>query len=234
MSISFAGRLEVLRGGLIVSCQARSGDPFDAPHLIAAMAQAAECGGAVGLRVNGYDDIRAVRGKSALPIIGIAKFGDRSGVYITPTLRQAAAIVRAGAHIVALDATDRPRPDGRTTAELIRAIREDLDRPVMADISTLDEGVAAARAGADLVATTLSGTTPYSRQQAEPDLELVRELAAAVDAPVVAEGRLTNPEQVAACFGAGAYAVVVGRAITMPEEITRRFMLATPGARHRR
>jgi N-acylglucosamine-6-phosphate 2-epimerase len=228
MNRCFDDALNGLGGGLVVSCQARPGEPFDAPHLIAEMARAATLGGAVGLRVNGYANIRAVRRVSPLPIIGIAKVGDRSGVYITPTMRQAKAIARAGAGIVALDATDRPRPYGQTVAELIRVIREGLNRPVMADISTLEEGIAAARAKADLIATTLAGTTPYSAHLPGPDLDLVRELARAVDVPVVAEGRITTPEEVAACFDAGAFAVVVGRAITMPHEITRRFRSGTP------
>ncbi len=228
MSGPFEGALSALHGGLVVSCQARPGEPFDAPHLIAEMARAATLGGAVGLRVNGYANIRAVRRVSPLPIVGIAKVGDRSGVYITPTTRQASAVVRAGAEIVALDATDRPRPYGQTLHELIRFTREDLHRPVMADISTLEEGIAAARQGADLIATTLAGTTFYSAQLPGPDLLLVRELVRAVDVPVVAEGRITTPDDLEACFDAGAFAVVVGRAITMPHEITRRFNSRTP------
>jgi putative N-acetylmannosamine-6-phosphate epimerase len=226
----FGDQLHALRGGLVVSCQARTGEPFDAPHLIAEMARAATLGGAVGLRVDGYANIRAVRRVSPLPIIGIAKIGDRSGVYITPSMRQARGIVGAGAQIVALDATDRPRPYGQTLAELIRFTRDELQRAVMADISTLEEGIAAARANADLIATTLAGTTPYSSQLAGPDLHLVRDLVRAVDVPVVAEGRISNPEEVAACFDAGAFTVVVGRAITMPHEITRRFSARTPRA----
>jgi N-acylglucosamine-6-phosphate 2-epimerase len=228
MNRSFDELLSALHGGLVVSCQARPGEPFDAPHLIAEMARAATMGGAVGLRINGYANIRAVRRVSPLPVIGIAKVGDRSGVYITPTIRQASAVVRAGAEIVALDATDRPRPYGQTLAEVIRFTRVDLHRPVMADISTLEEGIAAAKQGADLIATTLAGTTPYSAQLTGPDLLLMRELARAVDAPVIAEGRITTPEELAACFDAGAFAVVVGRAITMPHEITRRFNSHTP------
>lgn len=64
----------------------------------------------------------------------------------------------------------------------------------MADVSTLAEGIAAAEAGADIVATTLSGYTPYSRQLETPDFELIAELAANVSVPIITEGRIATPE----------------------------------------
>ena len=94
--------IEKLRGGLIVSCQARPDSPFYGPSFMAAFARAAEMSGAVGLRVNGERDIHAVRSASSLPIIGINKQRtDEWPVYITPSLEAAREVTSAGAEIVA-------------------------------------------------------------------------------------------------------------------------------------
>ena len=219
-----------LRGGLIVSCQAREGWPLRDAGIMAAMARAAETGGACAIRANAPEDIAAIRAVVDLPIIGLWK-QDIPGyqVYITPTLSAARAVQAAGADIVALDATQLPHPDGRGAADLIAAVRSEMGALVMADISTLEEGIAAAAAGADLISTTLSGYTLYSAQLEGPDLELVRALSRAVSVPVVAEGRIRTPEEARAALDAGAYAVVVGTAITRPETITERFVRALSG-----
>ncbi|MFF4650865.1 N-acetylmannosamine-6-phosphate 2-epimerase [Streptomyces sp. NPDC001380] len=215
---------QALAGGLVVSCQALPGEPLHGPHFMAEMARAAELGGAVGLRINGPADVAAVRAASSLPVIGLWKDGDE-GVYITPTLRHALAVAEAGADIVALDATGRPRGDGLDLAATAAALHA-RGTLVMADVSTLDEGLAAAAAGADLVATTLSGYTPASPARSGPDLELVAALAARLAVPVVAEGRIATPEQAAAALAAGAATVVVGGAITRPAALTARFAAA--------
>ena len=208
---------------LIVSCQARADNPLHGPVYMGAMALAARDGGARAIRANGPDDIRAVKA-SGLPVIGIHKvFGDYP-VYITPNFAAAVAIVEAGAEIVALDCTLRPR-DGEHPQVLVRRIREELGAEVFADISTLDEGLAAADWGATYVATTLSGYTEATQPKPkEPDLALIEALAARIAAPIVAEGRFNTPELVRSGFDAGAYAVVVGTMITNPREITRRFV----------
>jgi putative N-acetylmannosamine-6-phosphate epimerase len=214
--------VEQVRGGLIVSCQALPGEPLHGADIMARMALAAWKGGAVGIRANGPDDIRAIRAAVPLPIIGILKDGD-SGVYITPTFKHAQLVVEAGADVVALDATGRPRPDGSLLAELIERIHSECGKPVMADVSTLEEALAAEQAGADFVAPTLSGYTPYSRQLAGPDFELLRAMANALKTPILAEGRITTPEDARMALVCGALAVVVGSAITRPQEITARF-----------
>jgi len=226
--------LEQLRGGLIVSCQASPESPLYGPSLMAAMAAAAVQGGAVGIRANGPEDIAAIRARVTVPIIGLWKqHHPGSAVYITPTPEAARAVARAGADLIALDATARPRPGGGTLRDLIAFVHQDLGRLVMADVSTLAEGEQALMAGADVLATTLAGYTPTSRQQQAPDLQLVAELAA-LGAPVVAEGRLRTPFQVAEAFRRGAFAVVVGTAITDPIWLTRQFARATPrGPRER-
>lgn len=224
--------LEQLRGGLIVSCQAPAGSPLAGPRFMAAFARAAELSGAVGVRVNGGADIRAVRHSVALPIIGIKKArADRWPVYITPTLADARLVVRAGADIVAIDATHRARPSGITPEAMIAAIKAELGCPVMADIDSLEEGLAAAAAGADLVATTMAGYTSSRATTAGPDLNLVAELAARVTAPVICEGRIRHPQDAVAALAAGAFAVVVGTAITNPVEITAAFTRAIAASR---
>lgn len=216
------------KGALVVSCQARADNPLHGPIHMAAMAHAAEQGGAKGIRANGADDIAAIRAVTSLPVIGIAKvWDDRFPVYITPGFAQAAEIARAGADIIGLDATPRPR-DGEPVERLIGRIRAELGKEVFADIATLEEGQAAHSAGATYVATTLSGYTEEtaSRKSEEPDLELLSALVAQVPAPIVAEGRFDTPDLVAEAFKRGVHAVVVGTAITNPREITRKFVQA--------
>ena len=215
-----------LRGGLIVSCQALPGEPLFGADIMARLAVAAERGGAVGIRANSPADIAAIRAASSLPLIGLSKV-DMAGfdVYITPTLADAIAVGEAGADIIALDATARPHPEG-TLASFIKRVQEATGKLVLADISTYDEARAAQDAGADFVSTTMSGYTPYSPQAEAPDLDLVRRLASALSLPVIAEGRIATPEQARAALDAGAWAVVVGGAITRPQQITERFARA--------
>lgn len=222
--------LAKLKKGLIVSCQARPGSPLRLPEVMAAMAKAAEVGGAAGIRANGPADISAIRAVTGLPIIGILKkeYPD-SEVYITPTLEDARIVAAAGADILAMDCTDRPRPDGLSVAQAIRLYQRELRLPVMADTSTLQEGLQAAEAGADLVATTLSGYTPYSRQLATPDFELVAGLAERLSLPVIAEGRIASPEAARRALETGAYAVVVGTAITAVDWVTQQYARALKG-----
>ena len=213
--------LERLRGRLVVSCQAYPGEPLRDPDTMRRMALAVLDGGASGIRAQGLADLRAIRAATDVPLIGLWKDGDEP-VHITPTVRHAVAVAETGADIVALDATARPRPDGRPLADSIEAVHA-AGALVMADVSTEAEGVEAARLGADLVGTTLSGYTPYTAKTEGPDLELVARLASVLDLPVVAEGRVHSPEQAAAALAAGAFAVVVGTAITHPTTLTRWF-----------
>jgi N-acylglucosamine-6-phosphate 2-epimerase len=219
--------LNSLAGGLIVSCQARADNPLHGPVFMSAMAVSAERGGAVGIRAEGTADVSAIRSAVGLPIIGIRKILDGRPVYITPTFETAEEIVAAGADVVAVDATDRTREGGVSAGELIRRIRAELGVRVMADVDDLRSGVAAAEAGADLVATTLSGYTGEVTPR-EPDFDLIVSLAEAVSVPVVAEGRLWTEVDARAAFEAGAWAVVVGTAITNPTRITARFAAITP------
>ncbi len=217
--------LKQLRHGLIVSCQAKTGSPLRDSKMMAAMARAAEQAGAAGIRADGPADIAAIRAVVKIPIIGIYKQElPGTDVYITPTLESARAVIAAGADLVALDATVRPRPGDVTAADMIRLCQTELGIPVMSDVSTVAEGITAAEAGADLVATTLVGYTPYSHHLSPPNFELIRELVLAVATPVVVEGHISTPAEARRALDLGAYAVVVGAAITQPDQITRRFV----------
>jgi N-acylglucosamine-6-phosphate 2-epimerase len=219
--------VEKLRGKLIVSCQALKGNPLRNSEYLAVMAQAAELGGAGGIRANGYDDIKAIKAKVTVPIIGINKTqASLESVYITPTLESAIEAAEAGADIIAIDATDRPRPGNTTAAELITSIKSTLKLPVMADISTYEEGIAAAEAGADIVATTLAGYTTYTTKTNGPDFELLLKLANAIDVPLIAEGRILSPSDLKKVFECGAFAAVIGKMITNPMFITQQFVKA--------
>jgi len=221
-SVDVVTRLE---GGLIASCQPVRGGVFDRPELVALFALAALDGGAVGLRVESLADLREVRasldadGRSA-PVTGLVKREEPgTDVFITPRLDDVRALVEAGADVVAFDATDRERPT--SVAELIEAIHV-AGALAMADVATEAEGVAAHQAGADFVASTLSGYAPGSPQLPGPDLALVASLARA-GARVVAEGRIATPADAAAARARGAFAVTVGTAFSRPEWIVRAF-----------
>lgn len=153
--------IKAVQSGLVVSCQAAEGNPLRGPQFMAAMARAAAAGGAVGLRAEGPDDVAAVVQATGLPVIGILKTANQGPdcVYITPTYADAALVVAAGASIVATDGTARPRPNGEDLATLIRRIHDELGVPVMADVDSLESGKYAEQAGADILATTLSGYT---------------------------------------------------------------------------
>lgn len=209
---------------LVVSCQAGPDHPLHGPETMARIARSVVAAGAVGIRANGPADVAAIRAAVTVPIIGIHKLGDPDGVFITPSTNAAAEVIKAGADVVAIDGTRRPRPDGTTLAEQIAAIHERFGVPVMADVDDLAAGLAARDAGADIVASTLSGYVGGGPVPGGPDLDLVAALVAALDCPVIAEGRFGTPALFRAALDAGAHAVVVGQSITDPGVITGTFL----------
>ncbi|MCS3844647.1 N-acetylmannosamine-6-phosphate 2-epimerase [Microbacterium sp. AK031] len=225
--------LAALAGGIVVSVQADDGTPVRNVEVIGALAESALMGGAHGLRLNGPDDIRRLRPITDLPIIGLHKVHNGIRNIITPEVGLAVGLAEAGADIIAVDATVEQL--GRRFA-FLQEIANATQRPVMADVSTFEEGVLAWENGASVVGTTLSGYTPESRhavdseRNEDPDLRLVAELVAA-GIPTMAEGRYRTPAQVIAAFDAGALAAVVGGAITDPVAITRRFVDLAAGVR---
>jgi N-acylglucosamine-6-phosphate 2-epimerase len=227
--------LQQLSGGLIVSVQPDAYradlDPMNDTTVMVAMAQSVLLGGAAGIRANSPAHVSAIRAVTDKPLIGLYKFDiEGFAVRITPTLAHVLAMAEAGADIIALDATARPRPEGLDATAFIRAAKAQTGCMVMADISTLEEGIAAAQAGADFIATTLSGYTEYTQGAPKPDYALVEALAKAVHVPVVAEGRIETPAEAARMLACGAFAVTVGSAITRPRSIAERFSRALTGA----
>lgn len=222
--------IQALQGRLVVSVQAYPGEPLRVPETMAQIARAAELGGAAAIRCQGLADIAAIRGRVGVPVIGLWKDGD-DGVYITPTVRHARACIAAGADVVALDATRRPRPDGRTLAETVTALSGE-GALLMADCGSLGDARAAADAGVDILSTTLAGYTGERPRTQGPDLELLGEMVAEFpELPVICEGRVHTPADAAAAIDAGAWTVVVGTAITHPTTITGWFAdaVARPG-----
>lgn len=221
------GVVESLRGGLVVSCQAYPGEPMHHPETMAQLAQAACAGGALGIRTEGTDCVTLTRERVPVPVIGLCKDGPDAGVFITATLTHALAVARAGAHVVAVDGTRRPRPDGLTLSQVVDGVHAHSDALVMADCGTLDDALAAADAGADVLGSTLAGYTPQRARTEGPDLELISEIAAQLPRlPLLAEGRVHTPAHARQALDAGAFAVVVGTAITHPATLTGWFVEA--------
>ena len=213
-----------LRGGLIVSVQAWQGSALDDPHVISAMAQAAQEGGAVAVRIAGVEHLRAVRARVALPVIGLIKREYRGfEPYITPTLDEVRTVIAAGAEIVAFDATQRLRPDGAELGRVVETIHA-AGRFALADCSTSADAFGARAAGADAVATTLCGYTAQTKGVPLPALDFVRALAG--EGFTICEGGVRSPQEVRAAFAAGADAVVVGTAITNVDWLVAQYVAA--------
>ncbi|MCI2169970.1 N-acetylmannosamine-6-phosphate 2-epimerase [Schleiferilactobacillus perolens] len=219
--------IEKLKHQLIVSCQALPDEPLHSAYIMSRMALAAKQGGAAGIRANGVEDIQAIQKTVDLPVIGIIKRDyEDSDIYITATIKEVKELLdRTTAEIIATDATRRVRPYREDVGELLNMIHG-AGRLAMADISNLDEGIAASRLGFDIISTTMSGYTPYTPPIDQPDFDLVKELSKRVSTPVIMEGHTTEPGQVVQAFQLGAFAVVVGGAITRPQQITARFTKA--------
>lgn len=217
-----------LKNKVVVSCQAMPNEPFYNEICMIAMMKSVIKGGAGALRVAGARDVRNAKGLFDVPVIGLTKPAVippnwKEIVYITPSIKDTLELIKAGADIIAFDGTMRPHEDC-TVEEIIKYIHIN-KRVAMADISTLEEGIFAQNAGADLISTTLSGYTQNSPNEGEgPDFELLENLVKTVKVPVVLEGRIWTTEQVQEAFRLGAHCVVIGSAITRPQLITKRFV----------
>ncbi|AIK90840.1 MULTISPECIES: N-acetylmannosamine-6-phosphate 2-epimerase [Pasteurellaceae] len=214
--------LEQLKNGLIASCQPVDDGPMDSPEIVAAMAKASVIGGAAGLRIEGIDNLKAVRKVVDVPIVGIVKRDlPDSPVRITPFLQDIDDLYHAGADIIAFDGTDRVRP---TTIEACARRIQELGAMSMADCSNYKEGMYCQELGVDLIGSTMSGYTGGETPD-EPDVQLVRDLVAS-GCRVMAEGRYNTPELAAVAIENGAYAVTVGSALTRLEHIVSWFVTA--------
>lgn len=220
--------LAAIKGTVIVSCQALPGEPLyvEGSSIMYLMARAAKQAGAVCIRTSGIEDVKAIKEETGLPVIGLVKRQyEGYDAYITPTMKEIDDLWAARSDVIALDCTFGKRGDGTTINEFLKQIREKYPEIIlMADISTYEEGINAWKCGVDLVGTTMSGYTPDTLQISGPDYKLVEALSRDLTVPVIGEGRIHTPEQARQMLQAGAYAVVVGGAITRPLEIARRFI----------
>lgn len=217
-------KFEQVKGKLIVSCQALPDEPLHSSYIMGRMAYAAFVGGASGIRANTVADIKEIKTTVDLPIIGIIKhqYGDNN-VYITPTMAEVDELMTEGVDVIAIDGTKRERPDGRTLEDLMKEVKAKYPNQLfMADISCVEEAVECERLGFDMVGTTLVGYTEYTKGN-DPLTELAK-VVAAVKIPVVGEGNLDTPAKAKKALEIGAYTVVVGGAITRPQQITRKFV----------
>lgn len=216
--------LESIKGKLIVSCQALEDEPLHSSFIMGRMAYAAYSGGAAGIRANTVDDIKEIKKNVSLPIIGIIKkVYNNSDVYITPTIKEVEDLINEGVQIIAIDATKRERPDRKDLKDFIAEIKEKYPSQLfMADISSVDEALYAEKIGFDIVGTTLVGYTDYTKSyKALEELEKVIKI---VKIPVIAEGNIDTPLKAKKALEIGAFAVVVGGAITRPQQITKKFV----------
>ena len=220
---------DLIRGTIVVSCQATPGEPLymKDQSVMYLMARAAKQAGAKMIRTSSVRDIVEIKEETGLPVIGLIKreYPGYTG-RITMTMREVDECMEAMADIVSIDCTFNERGDGLTPGEFLAKVKEKYPNIIiMADCATLEEAVTAYEAGADLVGSTMNGYTPQTRDcKGEPNSELVRDMVAALPCPVIAEGRVHTPEQARKMLQLGAWAVVVGGAITRPLEIATRFM----------
>ena len=222
--------LEQIKKALVVSCQALENEPLHSDFIMSRMALAAVEGGAAGIRANSVVDIKAIKAQVSLPVIGIIKrdYPD-SDVFITATLREIDELMTVAPEIIALDATQRKRPGGDTLVALVSEIRHRYPQVLlMADIATLDDARIAGELGFDCLGTTLYGYTAETagHRLPENDLQFLKEVLSIATIPVIAEGNVDTPELAAQCLALGAHSVVVGGAITRPQQITARFTRA--------
>ncbi|MBZ0201102.1 MAG: N-acetylmannosamine-6-phosphate 2-epimerase [Ignavibacteriaceae bacterium] len=215
-----------IKNGLIVSCQAEGDDPFNSPEGVTLFARAAKLGGACAIRSEGIEKTKMIVSEVGLPAIGLIKSKFEDGyVRITGSFDDVENLIETGANLIAIDGTFRKR-QGWSGPEFIREVKKRYNCLVMADVATYSEGIACAEAGADCISTTLSGYTPETKgnPKQEPDFELVEKLSSRIKIPVIAEGKINKTDYAKLMIEHGAWAVVVGTAITRPRVITSWFV----------
>ncbi|HLR08709.1 MAG TPA: N-acetylmannosamine-6-phosphate 2-epimerase [Bacillota bacterium] len=219
--------LHQLEKQLVVSCQALEHEPLHSAKIMGRMARAAEEGGAKGIRANSIQDIKEIKQQVNVPIIGIIKREyTGSDVYITPTLREVKELLAVGVDMIALDATERKRPNNERLEDIVKYVKNNhSDVALMADVSTIAEAIKAEKIGFDCISTTLVGYTEYTQGQniTDQDFARLKDMVHAVSRPVVAEGKIDTPQKANEALTNGAHFVVVGSAITRPQIITKTF-----------
>lgn len=216
--------LDEIKGGLVISCQALKGEPLCSPFIMGRMALAAKEAGALGIRAQGVEDIKEIKKVTGLPVIGIIKrdYSD-SEIYITATKREVDELLESGCEMIALDATNRVRPNRESLKDLIDHIKNS-NVLVMADISNYEEALNAQSLQVDCISTTLSGYTDYTEKIDGPDFRLIEKLVKDCDIPIIAEGRINTPEELKQVYSLGVHSAVVGSAITRPQLIGKKFV----------
>ncbi|MBG9446071.1 N-acetylmannosamine-6-phosphate 2-epimerase [Cytobacillus firmus] len=221
--------LKQIKNGLIVSCQALEGEPLHSSFIMGRMALAAKEGGAAGIRANSVPDIKEIKKQVDLPVIGIIKqvYKDHP-VFITPTMKEIDALAETGAEIIATDATNRIRPDGKDLKSFYQDVRSKYpDILLMGDVSSVEEAIFADELGFDIVAPTLYGYTEETNglKIDDHDYTVIKQIVKEVKhARVIAEGNVSTPEIARSVLDFHVHSVVVGGAITRPQIITKRFV----------
>ena len=226
--------LDKLRNKIIVSVQAQDNEPLNSPDHLLAISESVINGGAGGLRLCGIQNIKHIKKQVQVPIIGLTKLQPTpinwlDVVYITNTMKDLKELIKTGVECIAIDGTSRPRSDNSTIKDQIDLIKQN-KKLVLADVASFEDGMNAAELGADIISTTLSGYTKETRHKINngPDLDLLAELTEESPVPIILEGRIWNTDDVKKAFEIGAFAVVIGTAITRPHLITKRFVSAVP------
>lgn len=222
--------LDRLKGKLIVSCQAYEDNPLYGTNNMVTMAKCVLKGGAEGIRACWPEAITKIKTLSDMPLIGINKIIDSDhfdmyhSVFITPTYSAAKAAIEAGCDVLAIDGTMRERPGGEKLSEIVAQLKAEFpDVPLMADLATLEEGIACAEMGFDILSSTLSGYTADTREknELEPDYRLISDLKKYTNCFINGEGRIWNLEQLNYVWECGADMVTIGSAITNPMKTTK-------------
>jgi N-acylglucosamine-6-phosphate 2-epimerase len=197
---------------------------MNTPEFIAAQAMTVELAGAKAIRAQGIDNVARVVSSVKVPVIGLVKsYSADSDVYITPTVEDVLALEKAGAHIIAVDATQRSRNGGVSLEEFFNNVRKRTNIPLLADVDSIENAINAEALGFEAIATTLSGYTDIP-SNGLPNIDLVTAISKVVKVPLIAEGGFANPQQVKGAISNGAWAVCVGTAITNPYLLTKYFV----------
>lgn len=224
--------LHSLTGKLIVSCQALPDEPLHGSQIMAKMAMAAYLGGAGGVISNGAQDIAAIKAQVSLPIIGVLnRHYNDSTVSLTATVEDIHELMVAKPDFISIETCFRPRPGGQRLEEILHETRTAYPSVLLlAAIATLEEAFLAQELGYDGITTAAYGYTPETKGKnlTTDNCSYIKTLSDAINLPILAEGRINTPEQAACALRNGAHSVVVGGAITRPQNITRTFVEGLP------
>lgn len=224
--------LNKIKNNLIVSCQAVDNEPLNNTTAITLITKDCIEGGAKVLRLSQYDHIKSIKNLVAntnIPIIGsIKQQYNNSQVFITPTLKEVDQLIELDVDCIAIDATNRKRPN-ESLEEIVKYCKlKAPNKLIMAECAILEDVIRAEKLDFDLIGTSLRGNTDNSKgfSSIENNYHFIRECLDYVKKPIIAQGGIWQPFQVKDLLDLGCFAVVVGSAITKPKEITKHFLKA--------